>query len=692
MSGQNGKEIESCLDQVQELSNLLTVIPDLDTALEESLSYILNAINRESGSILIHSFSNPAPVLIISEELTNQWTVQLNDKYSDLRDLARETQRQGIKQEADPTLSLAGAFPFIIDESSLGVLLLHGKPADDQEIQHLKHLNQVVARRILQDQYEKKSKQPNQDLAAILMTSAQVNKGLDPSQLQARLMRIIYRFFQVEQGALILTDEDDPNLAIVKTLRNDAEWNYQVYLNHQTSILGTCIQEGETLTVNNLEMHPSFNPNVDLIREADVRNMICSPLIIDDQVKGALVLYNKNDGMFDAYDKRLISTIARLISFTIYDIDLVQRLQIASAELEVNRWQLLQSRNTLRALFDNIPLSMYIIDSRYNLAAINLSRSKRVGSKPSELVGKKCYQALYGKSEPCSSCLVDQTLFGGESTSRVAKEFLQDLSFLEWEITTYPILDENDQVRQAILIEEEITEKKRLEEHMIQSEKLAVVGQLAAGVAHEINNPLTAIVANTQLLRREYSDDQEMLEALELIEHAGDRAAKVVGNLLNLARKDQYDYQNGDLNALISESLNLLQHEIKAHGIKLIFHPDDELPYLQLNKESIKGVWTNIILNGIDAQKEQEGGEIQIKTSADGEYVYVSIRDRGPGIEPEKLKRIFEPFYTTKVAGEGTGLGLTICQRVVKQHGGQIKVESEIDKGTEFIIQLPHSS
>jgi two-component system NtrC family sensor kinase len=234
--------------------------------------------------------------------------------------------------------------------------------------------------------------------------------------------------------------------------------------------------------------------------------------------------------------------------------------------------------------------------------------------------------------------------------------------------------------------------QKTTRQQIIQSEKLASVGRLSAGIAHEINNPLTAIVANTQLLQQNPIEDEDILEGLQLIELAGNRAAKVVGNLLNLARKDQYSFISADINNLISESLDLLDHEIKANSIKLRFIPGEDLPPLQLSREQIVGVWTNLVINGIDAQKEEDSGLIEIKTFADDEFVSATFRDHGYGLSPERIQRIFEPFFTTKDTGQGTGLGLTICQKVIKQHGGQISVDSKVGEGTMFTVRLPYSN
>lgn len=680
---------EAILQYVQVLSDQLTKSPDLESALDFSLNYILEVMGRERGALIVHSFHDPAPMLIVKRNLTRQWQVQLDDKFSELRDIAYTIQKDGSEIITEPGLSLAAAHPLVTRSTRQGALLLYGQPCQEEELFLLDHITRVIARRILQDQIERKSRRPNEELAAILMTSTLTNKGLKPHQLQTRLMRSIYRFFRVEHGALILLDEEDEDLAIVKTLRNDAEWNYQVYLKHRKSLINQCIETGDTIVVNEVEEHPSFNPDVDVIKDTTVTSMLCCPLKIDEDIQGVLALYNKQDGHFDGYDQKLVSTISKLISYIIYDIELVQRLKIASAELEVSRWQLLQSRNTLRALFDNIPLAMYIIDTRYQLEAINLSRSQRAQEEPQELVGMKCYQALYDREQPCSFCMVEQTLLAGKDTHQVFQRKGDGHIPQVWEMSTYPNFSDDGKVRQAIIIEEEVTERKRLEEQLIQSEKLAVVGQLAAGVAHEINNPLTAIVANTQLLQQDIQD-QDIQEALELIEFAGARAAKVVENLLNLARKDQYEFERADINELIEESLALLKHEINAHGIKLNYQPGEDLPLLNISKEQIKGVWTNLILNGIDAQKDQRTGEIRIQTNADDSFVYVSIEDQGQGIPQDEIKRIFEPFYTTKVSGEGTGLGLTICQRVVKQHGGHIMVESELEEGTKFTVQLPY--
>jgi two-component system NtrC family sensor kinase len=260
----------------------------------------------------------------------------------------------------------------------------------------------------------------------------------------------------------------------------------------------------------------------------------------------------------------------------------------------------------------------------------------------------------------------------------------------EWEIGAYPIRDQDGQVIQAILLEQDVTERRRLESILAQSEKLAAIGQLAAGVAHEINNPLTAIIANAQMLHRELPTDSDLQESVDLIARAGARATQVVRNLLDFARKEQYHLGLTDINETLQRAIELVQHEILARGVKLDFKPDPKLPAILASQDHLQSVWLNLLLNAIDSL-DKSPGQIKIAARQIGDEIHISVNDNGKGISPERLMRIFEPFYTTKEAGRGTGLGLSVCHRIVKQHNGQIHVESQVGTGSEFMVVLPMS-
>ena len=414
------------------------------------------------------------------------------------------------------------------------------------------------------------------------------------------------------------------------------------------------------------------------------------PFYYNERVLGFLVLLGSARGAFTAKDVTFGNRLSTLISRSLYNSRLVQELNVANAELEVNRWQLINSRNTLRALFDSVPISIYIIDRDYKLVAVNMQKAKTTTFHPKRLVGEKCYQAIYGNQDICPGCRLHETLYHGKSLNMTKRDWEHQHRPLEWDVNTFPIMGEDNQPVQAIVFEEDVTEKRRLEAHLVQSEKLAAVGQLAAGIAHEINNPLTAILANAEMLARELPSQDDRQEMVELIAEAGSRASKVVRNLLDIVRVEQHTIEPVDVNRSITSALKLLQHKIVSHSVDLIFQPAEDLPTISASEEHLQGVWLNLVSNAIDALGEGRN-QIKITTSKNGNHLQVVVADTGQGIPPENLAQIFEPFYTTKSSGQGTGLGLSTCHRVIKQLGGMIHVDSVVDKGTQFTIVLPIS-
>jgi two-component system NtrC family sensor kinase len=257
------------------------------------------------------------------------------------------------------------------------------------------------------------------------------------------------------------------------------------------------------------------------------------------------------------------------------------------------------------------------------------------------------------------------------------------------EISAYPIFGEAGGVAQAFLFEEDVTERRRLEASLVQAEKLAAVGQLAAGVAHEINNPLTAILANAQLLGRDLPpDDFERREMVDIIIQATERASQSVLDLLDFSRPEREDLGATDVNETLHRTLAIIQRELLDTSIALVFEPGEDLSPVQGSRDQLQSLWLNLIVNAKQAI-EPGPGKIRIATRRAGEVVQVTISDNGPGIQPDQLARIFEPFYTTKDPGRGTGLGLSICHRIVTQHGGNIQVTSQPGEGTQVTVSLP---
>jgi two-component system NtrC family sensor kinase len=229
---------------------------------------------------------------------------------------------------------------------------------------------------------------------------------------------------------------------------------------------------------------------------------------------------------------------------------------------------------------------------------------------------------------------------------------------------------------------------------IIQSEKQASVGRLAAGVAHEINNPLTGVLTYTHMLLRRKDITSDIRSDLQIIAEATERVRKIVKGLLDFSRQTKLDPEAADVNRLVGAAISLVENQALVKGVAINFHPGDNLPLVTLDRSQIQSVIINIIINALDAT--EPGGHIRIFTAASlsgngaaQEGIEITFADSGCGITPENLNKLFDPFFTTKGVGQGTGLGLSVSLGIVQRHGGHIRVQSEVGKGSRFFVWLP---
>lgn len=262
-------------------------------------------------------------------------------------------------------------------------------------------------------------------------------------------------------------------------------------------------------------------------------------------------------------------------------------------------------------------------------------------------------------------------------------------------MTAYPIPSPGAGSPQAVVVWEDITEERRLEYSLMQAGKLAAVGQLAAGVAHEINNPLAVITASAQMLKMQTSERDEHFELVDLIDQASERAHHVVQGLLDLSRQREYQFTPLDVNETLRQAHNLISYQLQSADITLTLELADDLPPVKASADHLQSVWINLMINARDAlatRPRERQLDIVTRLGLEGDHIQVLISDNGEGMTEDERERIFEPFYTTKEPGQGTGLGLSTSHRVIEQHGGEIDVLSEPDEGTTFVIRLPISA
>jgi len=348
---------------------------------------------------------------------------------------------------------------------------------------------------------------------------------------------------------------------------------------------------------------------------------------------------------------------------------------------ESNR-QLQLARDYLQAVFDTAGVGISIIDRDLRIIKCNEKQKELLVNAVSQIEGKHCYEVYCGIDSPPLICPAIETL---EMERPV---FLKEVTKKGkvFQIVTSPLRDRSGKISGVIEVSMDITEKKRALEAMCQSEKLAAVGQLAAGIAHELNNPLGNILGYAKLLLMEQDTTEFQRNRLEVIIEQAKRGSSIIKGLLEFSHQKMPVFWKISLNTCIHRALQSLSDEIRNNNIEVLTRLG-AVPYVMADPKQIEQVIYNILLNAIQSM-EGRGGIVEIKSEALNGYVEVSIKDNGPGIQREYLSRIFEPFFTTKPVGKGTGLGLSICAEILKKHSSNIDVESEPGKGTKFSFRI----
>jgi PAS domain S-box-containing protein len=338
--------------------------------------------------------------------------------------------------------------------------------------------------------------------------------------------------------------------------------------------------------------------------------------------------------------------------------------------------------------FDSINDMITIHDKDFNILRINKAAQQIFKSPFKELVNEKCYKVYHGKDCPPEKCPHHQCLQTGKPMT--IEGFESHLNrFLE--IKIMPRFDEDNNIIGIVHVARDITERKLLEEQLIQSEKLAAMGELVSGVAHEMRNPLTGVVGLAQFLKEEASGlDKKRREQLELIYSEAMRIEKIVSNLLSFARKSKPEKVAVSINKILKSVLEIRGYDLRVNNIDVIEDFDEQIPSVEADSQQLQQVFLNIINNAQQAMTEaHDKGTLTIRIYVKGQMVRVEFTDDGPGISKESLKKIFDPFFTTKEVGKGTGLGLSVSYGIVKEHGGGIFAESKKEKGAKFTVEFP---
>ncbi|HEY3285142.1 MAG TPA: GAF domain-containing protein, partial [Armatimonadota bacterium] len=475
----------------------------------------------------------------------------------------------------------------------------------------------------------------------------------------------------VENGAVCFLTPQGKGLVVVAATGPAAEQCHGVSLSLEDLPGGVSLSRGEALYLDDLSSLYLSAPQAGLL--PGIRSLLAIPLRIQEEVLGSLLLFrSEEEPFFNEGHVEVLQLFASQASIAIENARLLQSVSSAKAEWE--------------STFDSISDQVVLLDQQGLIARCNQAFARWAGVPVAQLIGRKASQ-LFQEVGGCE--LPNEVLTAGETALREVE--MPKLGRIHL-MTSSPLYDGAGLPRGSVHISKDVTEQRRLQEQLGESEKLRALGEMAGGVAHDFNNLLTGILGNAQLALRDPAVPDVVYNHLRVIEAAALDGAETVKRLQTFSkRRPGGKYQLLSLSDAALDALEMTKprwrDEAQAQGIRIEVSTSlPSLPRVSGNPAEIREVITNLIINAVQAMPE--GGMIDVRSWQQGDWAWLAVKDTGGGMPPDVLKRVFEPFFTTK-GEEGTGLGLSVSHGIVRQHGGDAFAESKPGQGSTFYIRLP---
>ncbi len=510
-------------------------------------------------------------------------------------------------------------------------------------------------------------------LQALIDIGQELSSTIDLEELLSRILRISREVFRFENAIIRLLDEDRQVLTAVASY-GYGEDAVRLNIDVGRGVMGRVMLSGAPILIADLAEMPDYVPGI-----CGARSELAVPLVARERIIGVFNVESPLPNAFSDDDVAPLMTMASQAAIAIENARLYENLRSMSS-----RYQELHQLN--ERVLKSVNLGIYTVDSDLQITSWNQAMEDMSGVAERSALGKDLFGLFPQLVEEGFQESMRRVMKKGvaEKISLEHRNLKGELRFQKRRLA--PIKD-GSRISGAVVIVDDITEFKRLTDQTVQSEKLAEVGRLSAGIAHEINNPLSVISYAAQLLLREEDIPVFQREIVERIDGEVDRLKALTGSLLTFSRSQGTKKRAIDINEVIRDVLRLVRYELSRHSVKLV-EDYGVLPLIWADSNKIKQVFINLVMNASHVMPK--GGTLTIKTQQiNGAEVEAIVSDTGCGIPEDIREQIFDPFFSTKKEGEGTGLGLYICRNIINEHEGRIAVESVEGQGTSFRIDLP---
>ncbi|HEY3065676.1 MAG TPA: GAF domain-containing protein [Methylomirabilota bacterium] len=428
----------------------------------------------------------------------------------------------------------------------------------------------------------------------------------------------------------------------------------------------------------------------ELPRASGLRSMLAAPLVVGDRAVGAITVFRRDVHRFSPAEEELLLALADQAAIALEHARLYteQEHMVAARTQELN-----EQKRFVEVVLETLPLGVFVVD--HDLAVVRANREGgRVLGLPADGPSSLAHGLPADARASVEAFLRSAFARGAVMTTSVELTVAGELKILE--LTAAPLgADDDTAPTHVVLLVEDITRAKRLERQILLTDRLTTAGRLAAGVAHELNNPLATIAGCAEALQARLRENEtarlpmlgDFPAYLGLIEEEAFRCKEITGNLLQLVRDPGSQRARTDLNSLLQKAVELLGHQSRFARARFVAELDPDLPEVIVNEGQVRQVFVGLASNALEAMDGR--GTLTLRSRVHRGEIQIDVEDEGPGIPEKTLPRIFDPFFTTKPPGQGTGLGLAIAQGIVADHGGRIEVASRPGRGTRFRVVLP---
>ncbi len=508
-------------------------------------------------------------------------------------------------------------------------------------------------------------------LQALVEVGQELASTTDLDELLDCVLKAAKDVFRFENAIIRLLSDNGQELNAVAAFGYTEEALAPIRIGQ--GVMGRVAESCTPILVKDLTEQPDYFPGI-----PGARSELAVPLISRDKLIGVLNVESPRAGAFSEADIDPLLTLARQAAIAIENARLYSSLrQVSDQYSQLNQFN--------ERMLKSINLGVYTVDTQLQITSWNRKIAEMSGIDAERAIGSVLPELFPSLVEEGVIDRLVNVLQGGAVEKLRLMHRLKDGQVRFQKRRLAPLRD-GDEITGVVVIVEDVTEYKRLLESTIQSEELAELGRLSAGIAHEINNPLALIAYATQLLEREGPLNEFQAEMVEKISLEVERLQTLTGGLLSFSSSRETHNRIVDLNELVQDVLRLVRFDLQRRAVQ-ISADYGELPVVEADPNKLKQVVINLVMNSAQAIGQ---GEIRLRTSVNQNGdVELAVIDDGPGIPAEIQEQIFAPFFTTKPEGEGTGLGLYLCKNILHELGGDIVFESRPGDGTTFRICLP---